>query len=121
MNKFKKVVYVGMVVMATILPVLVSALANPTPVQEGSAFDLQRLVDIANSVAKFLIVVSVIIAVIMIIWGGILWMFARGNEDMLKKAKSTVLNGIIGAAIVLAVGVILQTVARCVTGSCFIF
>ena len=48
-----------------------------------------------------------VIAVIMIVYGGIRWMLAPDDS---KAAKAIIRNGI-GAAIVLAVGVILQTVA----------
>jgi len=43
-----------------------------------------------------------IIAVILIIYGGFLWMTAGGNEDQVKKAISFVKNGVIGLLIILA-------------------
>ena len=61
-------------------------------------------------IANFLIVVSVILAVIFIIWGGIKYMTSRGDEKAATAAKGIIINGIIGAAVVLGVGVILNTV-----------
>ena len=94
-----------------LLPILTFAATVPVPtIEGGGGWSMATLVDILKSVSRFLIIVSVIIAVIMIIVGGIMWMLARDNEDMAGKARKTVVNGIIGAAIVLAVGVILQTI-----------
>lgn len=39
---------------------------------------------------------------ILIVYGGVLWMTAGGNTDQVKKAKSILINGVIGAAIVIA-------------------
>jgi hypothetical protein len=43
-----------------------------------------------------------IIAVIIILWGGFLWLTAGGNEDQVGKARSTIIAGIIGLAIIIA-------------------
>ena len=37
----------------------------------------------------------------LLVFGGIKWMTAGGNEDIIKKAKSRIVNAIIGLAIVL--------------------
>lgn len=119
MKKFMKVAYVGLIVMALALPVLTLALGTPTPPVTGQEVDLNYIETIIRKIANFLIIVSVIIAVIMIIWGGILYMWARGDDKRAETARKTIFNGIIGAAVVLAVGVILQTVAGIVTGRFF--
>ena len=46
-------------------------------------------------------------------------MAARGNEEQATSAKTTIWNGVIGAAVVLGVGVILQTLAGLITRSFF--
>ena len=43
-----------------------------------------------------------VIAVIIIIYGGFLWMFAFGREENLKKAQRTIVNGAIGLVIILS-------------------
>jgi len=43
-----------------------------------------------------------LIAVIIILYGGFRWMTAGGNEDAVKKAKHTLMAGIIGLVIILA-------------------
>ena len=43
-----------------------------------------------------------LIAVIIILYGGFRWMTAGGNEDAVKKAKHTLMAGIIGLVIIMA-------------------
>lgn len=43
-----------------------------------------------------------IIFLILIIYAGLLWMTAGGNEDNVKKAKSILLNSVIGLVILLS-------------------
>jgi len=103
MIKFKQLAYAGLALTPAGLPVT------------GNAVTLSVAQDLIQRVAQFLIIISMVIAVIMIVYGGIRWMIASDPAE----AKKIVLNGIIGAAIVLAVGVILQTVAGIVTFQAF--
>lgn len=120
MKKIQKVAYVSMMVMVLLMPVLVlAALPNPTPPLTGGAVTLAEIQDRITTIARFLIVVGVVLAVIFIIWGGIAYMFAGGDEAKAGTAKTRIMNGIIGAAVVLAVGVILQTVAGLIARSFF--
>lgn len=41
-----------------------------------------------------------IVAVVLILWAGFLWMTAAGNDDKIKKAKGIMTAGIIGLAII---------------------
>ena len=43
-----------------------------------------------------------IVAVVIILSGGFMWMTAGGNEDRVEKAKHLIFSGIIGLAIILA-------------------
>ena len=70
-------------------------------------------------VGSFLITISVTIAVIMIVWAGITYMAAGSDASKVTLAQARLKNGIIGAAVVLGVGVILQTVASVVSGQFF--
>ena len=94
-----------------LLPLMVLALTSPTPPITGTTVRLTTIRTLITDIAQFLLVVALVIAVIFIVWGGIRWITAGGSEDAVKKAKATIINGIIGAAIVLAVGLILQTLA----------
>lgn len=108
-----------MMIMALAVPVLVLALAAPVSPVGGTALSLSEIEARIRQVAQFIIIVSVILAVIFIIWGGIAYMTAGGNEERADAAKTRIWNGIIGAAVVLAVGVILQTLAALITRSFF--
>ena len=119
MSNTKKFVYVGMMVMALAMPVLVLALVGPTLPLGGTAVNLTEIEQRVRQVAQFIIVVSVILAVIFIIWGGIAYMTAGGDETKATSAKTRIWNGVIGAAVVLAVGVILQTLSALITRSFF--
>lgn len=122
MMDIKKFGYAVLMFSVLAMPVLgLAAFNEPTPPigTEGSGIDLTEIQSIIETIARFLIVIGVIVAIIFIIWGGITWMAAGGNDDAVNAAKSRIKNGVIGAAVVLGVGVILQTVAKLVTRTFF--
>lgn len=105
---------------AVLLPfVALAALSNPSPTLTGQAITLNEIENLISGLARFLIVISVVVAVIFIIYGGIRWIMARDNDEAAGKAKTMILNGIIGALVILGVGVILQTLAGIVARSFF--
>mgnify|MGYP001609406955 FL=1 len=76
---------------------------------EGEGLDEASIATLLERIANFLITIALVIVVIAIVWGGILWMTAGGDDSKAAKAKSTILNGIIGAAVIFFVGIILNT------------
>ena len=121
MNNIGKTTLVILSIAVVLMPALVlaGALSNPTPPTSATALTLNEIESLIRRIAQFLIIVSVIIAVIFIIWGGVMYMVARGDTEKAGAAKTTIFNGIIGAAVVLGVGVILQTLAGLITRSFF--
>ena len=115
----KKFIYVGIMIMALMMPVLVLALNTPVPPVGGTGVTLSEIEGRIRQVAQFVIIVSVILAVIFIIWGGVAYMTAGGDETKTAAATGRIWNGVIGAAVVLAVGVILQTLAGLITRNFF--
>lgn len=102
------------------LPLLVLAQEIPgTALPGGTALTLNKIKDVIQTVANWLIIVGVIIAVIYIIWGGVSYMAARGDPGKVKAATDAMKNGLIGAIIVLGVGVILRTLAAVVVRTFF--
>ncbi len=98
------------------LPILTFAAVDlPT----GTELSLTKIKQLIETVANWLIVIGVVIAVIMIIWGGLKYMTARGDAKKAEEALMAIRNGIIGAAVVLGVGVILRTTAAVVTRTFF--
>ncbi len=120
----KKLVTIGLLVLvslAVLAPVaLAVSLPTPTaPGTPGSGVSLRDVENVIRRIAEFLIIFGVVIAVILIIWAGITYMFAGGSDEKVKLAKKRFWNGVIGAAIILGVGVILQTLARLLNQSFF--
>ena len=70
-------------------------------------------------VAQFVMVASVLLAVIFIVRAGITWMSAGADTKKVDEARAQLKSGIIGALIVLGVGVIINTVAAVVTREFF--
>jgi hypothetical protein len=48
--------------------------------------------------------------VVLIIWSGFRWMTSAGNTDQIKKAKETMINSVIGLAVIVASYVISYTI-----------
>lgn len=66
----------------------------------------------------FLSVIGVIMVVLMV-YGGYLWMTARGDEDRVKQAKSTLQNAVIGIVIILLAYSISSFVVRGLVAASF--
>ena len=121
MTKFQKIAKAGVITAIALMPVLVLAQGIPTPTspyagQPVTLSDIQALIE---TVARFLILISVVVAVIFIVWGGMMYMMAGDDATKSGAAKSRIVNGIIGALVVLAVGLILQTLATEVNWTVF--
>jgi len=68
------------------------------------------LPQIIGNILNYLLGFVGVILLIMLIYGGILWMTAGGNEENTKKAKGYIVNSIIGLIVVLASYAILRYV-----------
>ena len=97
------------------MPVLVLAqLPVPTvPTVPGTT--LTEVETLIRRVAQFFMVIGVILALIYLIYGGILWMNAGSDAAKITNAKTRMSQGAWGAFIVLAVGLILFTLSGVVT------
>ena len=79
----------------------------PIPVGGGGQPVTGRTIErLLEQVAQFILTISVIIAVIFIVWGGI--QALRGGWD---SAKETLKKAAIGLAIIFGVGLLMQTIA----------
>lgn len=67
---------------------------------------------IAGNVIKILLALLGVIAVVLILYGGFIWMTAMGAEDKTKKAKDLIGAGIIGLLVILAAYAITVFVLR---------
>lgn len=110
----------SLVMLSAPLVAFADSLGQPEPgIAGGSAWTLDKVKSVINTIGQTMIILGVVIAVIFIIWGGINYMLAQGDPKKADTAKTQIKNGLIGAAIVLGVGVILQTISSLVTGQFF--
>lgn len=87
----------------------------------GQPLTLPRIYkEFLEPLANFLIAAGVILAIIALVVAGIMY-FRTPSEVQAKLAKAWFKNGLIGAVIILGVGVIINTVALVVTGGFFGF
>lgn len=52
---------------------------------------------------------------VLIIYGGVLWMIAGGNETMVKKAQSILMNAFIGAVVIVAAYALTNAILNAIT------
>lgn len=70
---------------------------------EGAGFDLTKNSDqIMGFIITTVLSLVGVVFLVMAIYGGYTWMMARGNEEMVEKAKNTLTNAIIGIVVVMA-------------------
>ncbi len=71
-----------------------------------------HLVDTANNVIRFLISILASIGVLLFVFGGFLFLTARGDTSQVDKAKGILIDVVIGFVIVLAAWLIVDTVMK---------
>lgn len=81
------------------------------PVAAGPAAGAKSLVDIVKSVLEFLLSITGIIAIIMMIIGGLMYLTAAGDEDRAETGKKIVTYSIIGIAVASAALVIVTQIS----------
>lgn len=120
MEKLKKIGKVVIPFAMTTLPFLaLAALLPPTNPLGGTGLTLTEADALIQTIGRFVIGVSIVIAIIFIVIGVILRASAGTNTGMLDKGKAYIKNGIIGALIVFLIGVILQTISNLVARTFF--
>lgn len=65
-----------------------------------------------ENVMSFLLTISIPLAIVVIIYGGFLFMTSGGSEQRIAKGKQAVLSAIIGLAIVFGSYIIITTVIK---------
>lgn len=90
-------------------PTLAQEVGNLETFAQQAGFGTQT--NITQMIARLIRTVvgfAGVILVVYLIYGGVLWMTAGGNTDRLKRAKNTIINGIIGLVICLSTFGIVQ-------------
>ena len=82
----------------------------------GIGLGQRDLKDSINSIIQIILSFLGILAVIIILWGGFIWMTAAGDETKVDKAKKLIISGIVGIVIILAAYIIANFVITTIGG-----
>ena len=93
-----------------VVPLITKGLDIPDPLQG------REIVDIIDSVMGLLAMIGSGVAVIMIIWAGILYMTSGGSEEKVRTAKKTIMWAIIGVAILWSANFIIDAIKYLLQG-----
>ena len=80
-------------------------------------FTVQRIADIITGFACWLIGIVLAIMVIFLVWAGIQYFLAKGNETKVADATKNLTWTLVGILVILATNVIIATVANALGGS----
>ena len=85
----------------SISPIVLADTCLGTSCNVPNPIGSDNFVDLLDKIAQWIFNIGLVLAVIMVIWSGVLFMTAGGNEEKIKKAKQTLLWTIIGATIII--------------------
>jgi|GEM_PF-1577465 len=70
-------------------------------IEETPVLPQADLIGIIFRVIQYILMFVGVVALVIIIYGGFLWMTARGNDEQVNKAKKVLINGLIGLIVIL--------------------
>lgn len=77
------------------------ALSIDTGIGETLGLGSADLLDVVINVVQWILGLLGLVAVMVMIYGGIIWLTSAGNEQKIAKAKKIIINGLIGLVIIL--------------------
>ncbi|MBU2228889.1 pilin, partial [Patescibacteria group bacterium] len=83
------------------VPSVVRAISFDYGLGDTLGFGTADLLETVISIVQWALGLLGLVAVIIIMYGGFIWMTAQGNQDKIEKAKKIIFNGLIGLAIIL--------------------
>ena len=98
-----------------------SALAQPIPVPSGRPIQINEVLSVGESFGGFLVVAGGILAVVVIIATGIMYLTAGSNQQRITSAKAMFKAGIIGALVIFSAGTIISAVKNFADDPLFFF
>lgn len=90
----------------------------PFQLPPGNPLTYKGITILLDNTAKFLYTAGITLGVITLVVSGIMFFWAKSDTEA-KNAKGWFRNGIIGTFIILAIGVIIQTIKIIVEGGFF--
>jgi hypothetical protein len=125
MKKTTKYALASLLTVGTMALVVTPALASsvvsgiPTLSSFSGVFGSGTLNDVIKGFISIFLALLGVIAVLMILWGGFIWMTAAGDPDKVKKAKDIIYSGIVGLIIILvsyAIATFVMSAIQGITG-----
>jgi|SRR3989344_5526956 len=105
--------------MGSMIDVVHAEMSGPqvpiTPVNT-SGLDSRGIENLLNTFVGWIFNIAILLGIVWIIWGGLAFLFAGGDSEKSDKAKTRLLNGVIGLAVILGVYLIVRTV-RSIVGN----
>ena len=107
-KKLIKTAFYGMISSFLTWPMIAIG-AEPTP-PSGGPTTIEDLYNKFLTIMRWVFGFALALAMIMIVWGGITYMTAGGDEEKVGAAKKRVIWGLVGAAIIIATWAILTII-----------
>ncbi len=95
---------------------LVDTFVNQCPADTGVRCSEGSIASIFKLIINWALAIAFIAAVIMLIYGGFLYITSAGNTDNATKGKTAIVNALIGIVIIVLSYIIVQIVYRFVAG-----
>ncbi len=91
---------------------------TPTPFQLVDPSNLGRTTtpEVLQFIINFLFLVGIVLALIFLLWGGIKWIFTRGDKTKVEEARQHIVAAVVGLIFVIGAFVIINIVVRLLTG-----
>ncbi len=96
---------------------LIGQFANQCPADTGLNCGPTSIAGIFRLVINWALAIAFIAAVIILIYGGFLYITSAGNADQAGKGKTAIFNALIGIVIIVLSYTIVQIVYRFISGS----
>ncbi len=82
---------------------------DPTAATSSGGCGGSQLIQLGVNIVQFLIDISILIAVVLFLWGGFLFLTSGGSEKQITSGRKTITNAVIGIVIVLGSWIIINT------------
>ena len=102
-NNLKKIILLSILTSGIFLLVfsVEAAVPPPSPSSIDNPLSSNSFTELAGKIIKWVVKIGEALAVLMIIYGGFLYMFSAGKEDEITKAKKTLIYALVGLLILL--------------------
>ncbi|MBP7843086.1 hypothetical protein KA017_03720 [Candidatus Woesebacteria bacterium] len=96
---------------------LINTFVNNCPADTGVRCSEGSIASIFRLIINWALAIAFIAAVIVLIYGGFLYITSAGNTEQATKGKTAIMNALVGVVIIVLSYIIVQIVYRFVSGS----